>query len=346
MQFHGIIQLLLVTCVLVNTAEGQLPMPAVPDSLHEELPIFIDYEKQVTPYIFIQVNKRKVKAVFDTGSSGLRILSGALRTGKGDSILSRVNYAYGHGPGVFRIEGRLITVPVKLGRLEAPVPVRIMRIDSCRYERGGPWTCTYDSTTIASGHFRDCPAIIGVGLRARASLNGIVSPLAQLPGDGKFIIEFPVYGGRQGRLIINPTEEEAKDFTLFHLKPGKEPLTGRFGSWLDNELNGCMIINGNGFCHPTLLDSGSPDSRISSNEVTGSIEVPPGNMLMKFSDRLDPLTVAAARLTMTGREGGNKSYVSLAATDQGEGNLFGVQAFFAFDVLYDLQNGYIGLKPK
>jgi hypothetical protein len=339
-----IIQLLLLTAWIANAQQTQLP--ATQDSLREEVPIIVEYEKQVTPYIIVSVNKKKVKAVFDTGSSGLRILNGAIGDRRPDSTPARVRYTYGHGSDLFGVAGRLSSASIQVGRLTAPLPVNIMRIDSTRYGRGAGWTPTEDSGTIASGHFRDCPAIIGVGLRSRASLKGIVSPLAQLPGDGKFIVEFPAYGGTKGHLILNPLPEEEKGFILFHLKPGKDPLSQQFGSWLDNELSGCIIINGTAFCNSTMLDSGNPDSWVSTSEVTGNVPVPPGNIVMKISDTFDPLTMAVAHLDMIGKKDRSKSFVYLTAADKEGKNIFGVQTFFVFDVLYDLQNGYIGLKPK
>jgi hypothetical protein len=162
----------------------------------------------------------------------------------------------------------------------------------------------------------------------------------------RFIVRFPSFGRREGQLVINPGEEETKDFTLFHLKPGKDPLSEKFGSWLDNELNGCMIIKGIVFCNPTLLDSGNPDSWAASNEVPGSMEVRPGVIVMKLSDMLDPLTMAVARLDTVSKRDRNKSFVFLTGGEKEERNIFGVRAFFLFDILYYPQNGMIGLKPK
>ena len=58
-----------------NGQPGRLP----PDSLRMVLPLSIDYDGHiVTPFVNITVNGKLFKTVFDTGSSGLRMMNGAL----------------------------------------------------------------------------------------------------------------------------------------------------------------------------------------------------------------------------------------------------------------------------
>src|SRR6202000_1204301 len=103
------------------------------------------------------------------------------------------------------------------------------------------------------------------------------NPLAQLPGNGKYIVRFPRFGRTRGIVIINPDSTDTKDFALFKLAKGKAPLPNGDDSWQDNELLGCLLVNRAIDCHNTMLDTGNPDTHFYSKRFTGSNSIPSGN---------------------------------------------------------------------
>jgi pimeloyl-ACP methyl ester carboxylesterase len=194
----------------------------------------------------------------------LRILSGNLGVERSDSTTERVSYGYGDGRHAFHVRGQVRYVTLGLGTLTSVQPVRVMAVDSTEYIPGsGSWTPTGDSASIESNHFRSVSAIMGVGLRIKEGSKGVANPLAQLPGNGKYIIRFPGFGGSKGKLIVNPDSVDTKGFTLFKLEKGVFPLPNGDDSWLDNELSGCISASGGGSaCQNTLLDTGTPGLRV------------------------------------------------------------------------------------
>jgi hypothetical protein len=72
---------------------------STPDSLRVILPVTISYDNnEATPFVNVTVNHKQFKAIFDTGSNGLRIMSGALNIPTPDSTARRISYTYGEKP--------------------------------------------------------------------------------------------------------------------------------------------------------------------------------------------------------------------------------------------------------
>jgi hypothetical protein len=314
----------------------------------EELPIFIRYDNNtITPIVEFTLNGKTYKAVFDSGSYGLRILSGAVYRRIVDTIADRVSYTYGDAANSLHLRGKVASAMIRFGHLQTTAPIRLMLVDSTNYTPVGEWSSNGDSSVISSAHFRGLPAILGVSLRTTPVAKGVASPLSQLPGNGKFIVKFPRLGGNKGRLIVNPEPREMEGYTWFQLKPGSDSLPGGPRSWLDNKLNGCLFINGTGICQPTMLDCGSQGITVFSKATTGSYRLPAGTLVtLEIRDSLDSSLKISTSFKIGDNPQRNKDEVYLKGADKQEKNVFGLRTFFDFDVLYDQQNGRIGLKAK
>jgi len=325
------------------------PQPCIlpADSLRMVLPLSIDYDGHiVTPFVNITVNGKLFKTVFDTGSSGLRMMNGALPAAPGDTLSQRVSYSYGDAIQKLSLRGKVRKAEVAFDKLRTPLPISIMCIDSAKYNPGSDWIATGDSAVIRSNHFRNCSAIMGVGLRNRDRSAGVVSPLSQAPGNGKFIVMFPGYGGTKGSVIINPAPADEAGFIYFKLAPGKAVNTGYGNGWRDNELPGCITINNSSACLPTLLDSGNPDIKVFSNEFTGRQAVPSRNYVtLRIGATNDTAFIQTSFFTGDEKlEGRDRVYLDAGPNEPKM--IFGVRFFFEFDVLYDQQNGIIGIRKK
>lgn len=318
-------------------------------NLRTEVPLTISYaNKTITPVIDISINHRTYQAVFDSGSSGIRILSGALKGQVAEETSDeRVKYGYGDGKSALSLRGDVFASSVSFGGLKSNFPVRMMRIDSAKYGPDGDWMSTGDSVLIHSSHLRHLSAIMGVGLRLKSSNKGIANPFAQLPGNGKFIVKFPGLGGTKGSVVLNPAPQETAGFILFHLEPGKVFLPGGYSSWLDNELNGCFSVNGNSICQQTMLDCGSPNIQIYSPQFSGKqIAAAGSQVVIELNDKNNPsVGIKTSFLVSQNRQSG-KDYVALHEIKDKGKTLYGTQCFFEYDVLYDQKNGVIGLRKK
>jgi hypothetical protein len=315
------------------------------DSLRAVLTVTINYDdKMVTPFVDVTVNCKLFKTVFDTGSTGLRMMEGALPPEPADTLNQRVSYTYGDNVHKLSLKGKVRKVQVAFDKLNTLSTVGIMCIDSTRYTPTGSWIATGDSAIIRSNHFRNCSAILGVGLRKTARLSGVISPLSQLPGNGKFIVMFPGYGGTKGSVIINPSPADEAGFVYFQLPQGKATPNG--SGWLDNQLPGCISVTGETACLPTLLDSGNPDIQVFSHNFIGQHSVPSGNYItMRVGGLKDSIFVKTGFNVGDQRSRG-KDLVYLDESPKEPRMVFGIRFFFEFDVLYDQQNGIIGIRKK
>jgi hypothetical protein len=317
------------------------------DSLRTEVGIRIVYDGYlVTPIVDVFVNDKKIEAIFDSGSSGLRILRAVYNDKVPDSPGGHIHYGYGFKDS-FRICGQVKSATLRIGKLQSLQAIRIMRIDSTKYNPVGEWISTEDSARIKSSHFRSFSAIMGVGLRVTNNSEGIANPIAQLPGNGKYIIHFPRFGGSKGKLIINPDTSETKDFTPFKLQGGKWLLPNGDSSWVDNELYGCVMVDEGMACQNTMLDTGNPDIHVYSKGFSGSNKVSSGSFVtLLIKDKTGAIEPIRTKFRVGNLRENGKDVVFLDESDSSEKNLFGTRFFFDFDVLYDQVNGIIGIKSK
>jgi hypothetical protein len=252
----------ILSMILKGKAVGNNCRLVQTDSLRTEVALKVVYNGNlVTPTVDVFINEKKVEAVFDSGSSGLRILGGILKKERSDSTGGSgdpISYGYGRRE-TFRIKGQVESVNLRLGNLQSGHAIHIMRVDSTKYNPGDVWIPTLDSTRIRSNHFRSLSAIMGVGLRVANNNQGIANPLAQLPGNGKYIIHFPRFGRTKGKLIINPDTTDIKGFVLVKLAKGKLLLPNGDSSWLDNKLSWGVTTDAGMESQNIMLDTGAPD---------------------------------------------------------------------------------------
>ena len=321
-------------------------------SSNNAIPITIQYNQYgwATPVVKIGIsNVDTLDVLLDVGSSGLRILKGAVSNVFYQSSNTRVDFSYGTPSADFFISGAVAKGYFSLGSMKTDSAISFMVIDSAKYGSGGNYASTGDSIIIASTTFKNLCGVLGVSLRYSSSYEGIASPLAQLKGsNGQFIIELPKYGGTQGSLVINPSQEDLDGFTLFHLSQQGTLLPGnKYYGWVDNQLNGCFIINGQYFWANTWLDSGNPEIKISSPSIVSTSTVPTGDMVT-FGIADEPYGDFRIQNTFTvgSIPENGKDLINLLPAISDSINLPGIMPFFIYDVLYDQQNGIIGLRQK
>ncbi|RYF75260.1 MAG: hypothetical protein EOO39_07195 [Cytophagaceae bacterium] len=313
------------------------------------MPLKLTYDltnQLLTPTLTVSINGVANDLVFDTGSWGMRILPGALRRANLAIDPVQLTYGYGLSRGAVFIKGRQASGTFSVGGLVATAPVHIMLIDTIRRSPTDAGRSTLDSVTVPNPHFRNLAGILGVGLRVGKDLK-VASPLAQLPGNNSYLVHFPAYGQPMGSVILNPRASDLTGFTFFPLAKGTHPLPNGLDSWVDNQFNGRIVLNGVAVHAPTLLDTGSPTTHVSAPNLPGYGTLSQGSVMkMGLAQPGQLSTLIDTTFRVTSQTAG-KDLVHATESSQAEANmLFGTNFFFAFDVYYDQKRGRVGIKKK
>lgn len=276
-------------------------------------------------------------ALLDTGSTGLRVMRGAMfRNSYTDTGFLSVS-AFSAGD---KLTGTVGTADLNIGGLatDGPVPFEIVDSASCASFRpncGAAGVAAPDygigGDGIAGQGFQ---AILGVGLR---DAQGAENPLEHL-GAKEWIIELPLPGqGGPGSLILNPGWQDLQGFSMFSLKPEGG------GVWHDpgfaDTIPACLndATNGKSICGQTILDTGAPGMVAFAAGATGPLWTAGDQATLAFGGLEQKFTVDGSAGTGLLREPKAAGGIDLVA---------GIAPFFAFDVFYDAAGGRIGLRPR
>lgn len=282
-----------------------------------------------------------INAMLDTGSIGLRVLSRAI-PGLAAAPAS-AHSQYGYGSGV-RITGAIVAKMVTIGSAttDDAVPIQVVQRVDC-FERQP--NCPASRVSQAEYGFggdglpqEGFDAIIGIALWPEPAHDGPVNPLAHL-GARRWIVELPLPNAdpNSGRLILNPTGDDLRNFTLF------DQLTALPG-FQTEAIAGCLVNEsvGRQFCGPIFFDTGSTPVHVYTSQVSPRNWTP--GMRGHFSLEGMPTTTADFAV----RPGLIASYVSVSPQVGPRPVLISVGplAFFKWAVLYDSTREMIGLRPR
>jgi hypothetical protein len=258
----------------------------------------------------------------DTGSTGLRVLPRGLgpagRTAKG----ARVSYSYGSGTA---FEGEAVSLPVAAGVVAGTI--KVMRIDAvgcvqqrpdCPASRVAPAQFGIQGDGIAGQGFT---AILGIRLQRDA----VANPFEQL-GVHRWLVELPTNLAAPGRIVLNPSDEEAAGYAKLDVD-GEGTTAGC--------LNGPQQI-----CGRALFDTGAAGLRVIRaepfrpwpNGTRASLAVGEGAQRQSFDLRIGRRDQASA-LAYT--PGPRETRLS-----------FGFAPYYHWSVLYDADRHQIGLKAR
>jgi hypothetical protein len=279
-----------------------------------------------------------VDALLDTGSTGLRVMRGALFSNSftDTGFLSSSSFSAGD-----QLTGTVGTAVLTLGGVstDGPIPFEIVDHAGCMATRPdcgaaklAPTDYGIGGDGIAGQGFQ---AILGVGLRTSP---GAENPLAHI-GAKQWIIELPQPGASAtGQLILNPGWQALQGFTMFTLTPAPG------GVWHDqgftDTLPACLnnSTNSQNLCGPAILDTGAPGIVAYRNSGgTGPLWTPGDKAALAFGGISLPFTVDSAAGTGLLGAPGEGGGISIVA---------GILPFFSYDVFYDAAGGRIGLKPR
>jgi hypothetical protein len=326
----------------VNGPDGATTGPVdVPIAVTEESP-----SDSMRFSISISVGSASLPVQFDTGSSGLRILSGAVPDQAFSQVTTTpVTYSYHSG---LVIQGVVAYANVTIGSLRTPAPIPVMIIQQASCASSNP-DCGADGVPLADltlfGPFK---AILGAGMRNTTTAELVGSPIPQLSGEPSFIVKAPSYGGTSGTLELAPPASEIATYKTFSLpllndgaplQNGTPAYDDRFG------LPACLddLTSGVDYCVPAELDTGNPSTYIEwpPHGDAGTTELPPGHQIdVTIGPASSPLEEYTFTVSATPKPGVDVVDVE-SASGEGFMNL-GTVVFFHYDVYFDPEKGLVG----
>jgi hypothetical protein len=300
-----------------------------------------------------------IAAWLDTGSSGLRILAGAVPDTAYDSI-SPIPVSASYSSGV-SLEGVVAFAYVTIGDRVTPhaIPVELIQRSGC--------TGSHPECKSGADFLAPFQAILGVGMRNGISTPVIGNPIVQLPGGPAYIVEAPSFGGTSGNLRIGPSDSEAAGFQVQQMVPEADdlPLPNGTLAWNDEAFPACLSNASNGavFCANSLLDTGTPATRLQvaptlAQTFAGGVGVTGWSQGTGLAFVVPSGAGVSVALGYCGETNDYAFTVGMDPTpgldevelveSTGPGDLLnlGTAVFFRYDVLFDQAHGFVGLRTR
>lgn len=267
--------------------------------------------------IDVAIGSKTQRLLFDTGSTGLRILASAIpsdafrRTGRPEK------YAYGSG---MEVQGEEADASVSIGSAQGTnVPIQVVDRVACSSVQLSQCPKDLVDAMQFAGPY---PGILGVYIRS-PQLECCDSPLYNL--EGKVGRRFIVHANFEApALILNPTASTMKAFSVVDFEAFGAP-------------RGCIRIyeSGHETCGPVIFDTGSPMILVTT---TGTV---PGQ----------PYTHAAVRIgswthDFTIGQFGSTGVPLYVVHSDVVRIVLGLPAMQQFDVYYDLDARRVGVVTR
>jgi hypothetical protein len=288
----------------------------------------------------IKVGSVAIEAGLDTGSTGLRVLPGVLADADAKDGGHSETYSYGSGAELQGVAGEGV---ISIGGVSGPSSLQLVRrvgcvvsLPRCPASRVSATQYGVQGDGLPGEGFK---AILGTNL----SSTRIANPFVAI-GVHRWIVELPRPGETApGRIVLNPTDAEVADYTVFALNPN---LAGR-GGGLHDAIPGCLVNAATKAkaCGAVMLDSGAPGLRL-ENAGLGSTPWREGaDAILAFYDPAGHLQAAEA-LTIGRREQASRLQFVEEPRRQGTTIFSGLTVYFAYSVLYDADHQNVGLKAR
>jgi hypothetical protein len=290
-----------------------------------------------------------VQAFLDTGSSGVRILPGAIPDSAFASITDTTIEASYHSGLV--LTGVVAKISVSIGGVQTPAPIPVMLVRSVSCEPTEPNCGAEDVDAADYVFFGTSKVLVGVGLRNSPTSGGVASPMPQLEGSPAFAIQGATFGGTSAILRLRPGEAQIATMKTFMLpvEDGGAPLPNGVPAYGDRYgLPACVndMTTGVDYCVPAELDTGNPSVYIEWPGVdAGESVLPPSTAVqVVIGPSTAPLEKYMFTVGTTPTPGVDEVVVE-PATGAPFMNL-GTQVFFRYDVYFDPVHGVVGFAGR
>lgn len=281
----------------------------------------------------VTINGQAALAGLDTGAQGLRLKPDAPGRKAAKATARPETYAFGSGAQLHGVAGQ---VRLAVGGLSGDVSAHL--VDKVDCQAGKP-NCP-GRLGLGYGFLGD--GLPGEGFKVLLGTNmgrtSIDHPMAAL-GVRRWIVELPRPGeAGDGRLILNPTDEEVAAFTLVRLIGGYR----REGGGLDDAIWSCLRNEASGVqvCGPALMDTGAFLIR-----VNNAPDPKPWakNAPVEMDFRNDGARPAVALTLKTGGLAQDVAFTT--APVRGVVLQVGIAPYYAYSILYD-RRGQIGFQAR
>jgi hypothetical protein len=287
----------------------------------------------------ITVGGTQIEAGLDTGSTGLRVLPNVLAAADATGGGHDDRYSYGAGT---EFTGEIGKGQLGIGGLAAISTLQLIHGVDC--VQSNPH-CPASRVSLAQFGVQG-NGLAGEGFRAIIGVNmaeaDVASPLTAL-GAKRWIVELPRPGsGIPGKLVLNPTDEELKDYVRL---PVLRVFAAQRGG-LHDAVSGCLInvTTKDKSCGATMMDTGAPGITLTNGTLghTAWDNGTPAALALFDANAAR----AVAYFTVGLRE--HASRLSFEEKPQPRQTVIyaGLTPYFAFDVLYDPAGGEIGVRPR
>jgi Protein of unknown function (DUF3443) len=315
-----------------------------------EIPLELETSSDGSLRMFVMVqigDAPPIQALFDTGSSGLRVLSSAVPLSAFTTVTTTaVGYAYGDYDFVAGITGVVAYASVTLGDLVTEEPIAVMLVDGEGCNEFGA------DCAIMPTAFIHAPAILGVGMKTYASSEGIGNPIAQLPGAPPYVVHLPdapMTGTGVLRIGREPTDDIAfRTLGLGSLGQGVDLANGT-PAWNDSGIP-CCVSNAQGgqtYCMSSIWDTGAPVATLAwpSQPAPLTTELSPGSAVsVTVGDATAPVASFAFVVGAEPMAGVDLLFVE---PPLGGGSInLGITLFERFDAYFDQRRGVVGLAER
>lgn len=288
----------------------------------------------------VRVGQTDIIAGLDSGSTGLRILPGALKQTDADPTSAKDSYAYGAGTKLMGVAAR---AHVQIGDLAKDTTVQLVEHVGCSEQKPH---CPASALPIARFGIQG-DGLPGEGFKAILGVNmGKAEVASTFEGIGarRWIIDLPRPGEpNSGRIVLNPRDDETKGFVNLPLIPQLSDQNGAF----HDAVAGCLV---NAATHERLcgaidLDTGAPGIQVISTNGTGRPWPDNTPAMLLFGNTGGH--VKAAESIIIGRRD-HASHLTFQTRDRAPMMeiMSGLTAYFAYSILYDPVHCTVGLKPR
>jgi hypothetical protein len=294
-------------------------------------------------------NGDAIDTVFDTGSSGLRVLANVIPESALDQITDQqVTYSFHNG---IELRGVVAYARVTIGTMTTPEAIPIMLIQNVGCTSTDP-NCAAAGKSIDDYKEVGPAAILGVGMRSKPSDGGIGSPIPQFHDHPSFLVHLVDRGATQATLTIGVSKETKAEFKRYQLESlsGGAALQDGTPAYNDRGIPSCVTdrTNNVSYCVPAELDSGNSDAYIewpAHTDSTPTIIAAGTDLDVAIGPPESPLYEYELTVGSTPQPGIDLVKIESAPSAPATPYMnLGTSIFFRYDVLFDSYLGVEGLR--
>jgi hypothetical protein len=280
-------------------------------------------------------NAPPIRAYLDTGSSGILVAPDAPQATLDAIATTQQPFSEAFGSGI-TTRGVLGSASITIGNRTTASPIGVALVQQLSGGSGG--------STPLQQFFNGYAALVGIGMRNFSSSLG--NPIVQLPGEPSYVVAAPTFGGTAGNLRIGPTASDVSSYKTLQLSASSgATLPNGMAGWADDAVPLCVedATSGMQFCAGAILDTGNPGSFIDWPGYSGPALLAPGSQI-DVTAGPQSAPIGGFSMTVSSAPQPGLDAINVGPSSPSSISL-GTLLFYRLDVLFDQQQGRIGMLP-